>query len=233
MKVSLNLKPCEIPAELTTVGELVAFVEKERVPRGQVVTHIILDGENLDEGGEAQSASKPLAECEMVEFYSARVAEIIKEGLSDATQLLPSLAEDLPAIAAELRSGQVQNGIEMFGQCIEIISWYVNLISRVDEIHRQSDPSFRINPASVKSSDDHGMGSDLTALTAEGGTELRTFASFENLRQKLIDVEQAQANDDTLLLADLIEYEIAPIVGIWVEEVPVFNAKVSREGGTA
>ena len=233
MKASLNLKPCEVPAELTTVGDLVAYVEKERVPHGQVVTHIILDGENLDEGREVQFASKLLSECEMVEFYSARVADIIKEGLNDATQLLPSLAEDLPAVAIELRSGQVQNGIEMFGQCIEIISWYVNLISRVDEIHRQSDPSFRINPASVKSPDDQDLGSDLTALTAEEGTELRTFASFENLRQKLIDVEQAQANDDTLLLADLIEYELVPIVAIWVKEVPIFNAKVSREGGTA
>ncbi len=233
MKVSLNLKPCDIPEGIETIGEVIAFVELERVPHGQVVTNIVLNGDNLDDAAEAIHGSKPISECEMLEFYSSRVTEIIKEGVNDATQLLPSLVADLPLVAIELRSGRVQDGIEMFGQCIEIISWYVNLISRVDEISRQADPSFRINPASAKPSEDTEIGADLTALTAAEGNELKTFASFENLRQKLIDVEQAQANDDTLLLADLIEYEIVPIVQIWVDEVPVFNAKVSREGGTA
>jgi len=31
----------------------------------------------------------------------------------------------------------------------------------------------------------------------------------------------------------LIEYELLPIVAIWIAEVPVLLAKVSREGGTA
>jgi len=233
VKVSLNLRPCDYPEQTSTFGELVEHVERECVPQGQVLTQIILDGRNLDQQEENESGTVPLEQIGSVEFFSARISEIVREGLSDATQLLPSLMEDLPVVAAELRHGEAAEGIEMFGQCIEVISWYVNLISRMDEFYRQSDPSFRMDPSATRGPDDFGLEADFTGLTLEDGPELRTFASFENLRSKLIDVEQAQAHDDLAEIADLIEFQILPIIDIWVREVPVFNAKVSREGGSA
>lgn len=233
MRVSLNLKPCTVPEELASFHELIRYVETERVPAGQVITRIVVDGQEWDEAEEETHAGAAPAEYEMIEVYSTRMIDLAKEGLNDATELLPSLAEDMPAVAAELRSENVRDGLEMFSRCIEVISWYVSLITACDVIFGRADPSFRTDPSAPRNPEDMSLDADLTALTVEEGPEMRTFASVENLRQKLLDVERAQENNDTVLLADLIEYELLPIVQIWIGEVPVLLAKVSREGGTA
>jgi hypothetical protein len=233
MKASLNLKPCPLPENLETVADLINYMESEQVPPGQVLTRIVLDGRELEPEEEVEAAAMLLQGVEIAEFHSARTIDLARDGLADAGELLPGLVEDLPAVAAELRSEHVADGLEMFGKCVEIISWYVSLITACDVIFGRADPSFRIDPASPRGAEELSLESDLTALTLEEGPELRTFASVENLRQKLLDIEEAQEHNDTLLLADLIEYELLPIVNIWIGEVPVLLSKVNREGGTA
>jgi len=233
MKVSLNLKPCPVPDGLETFIDLLNYVERERIPSGQVLTRIVLDGTELDEEQERAEYSHLLSQLEVVEFYSARTLDLAREGLSDATELLPSLAEDLPVVASELRVGKLSEALTNFAKCVEVLSWYVGLITALDAIFRPADPAFRLDPAGAQVSEELTPEEDLTAVTAEEGPELRTFASVENLRQKLIDIESAQDENNTLLLADLIEYELLPIVEIWAGEVPVLLAKVNREGGTA
>jgi len=232
MKVSLNLKPCQIPDELKTLFDVIEYMEQSGLPGGHVIKHIIMDGEDLDEEREQENLSTPITEIEILEFHSARPVDIAIEGLSDATQLLPSLAEDLESVSSDLRSGEVQDGLMKFSVCADIISWYTSLISPLDIIFSQSDPGFRFKPRSLDAVESTPE-ADLAGVSAAEGDEMKTFVSVENLRQKLMDVEKAQRNVDTLLLADLIEYEILPIVRIWVEEVPLLLKKVQREAGSA
>lgn len=233
MRVSLNLKPCPVPEDLASFHELVSFLERERIPAGQVITRIIVDGEEWDQEDESAHAGIAPGSYDMIEVSSSRTIDLAKEGLTDANELLPSLAEDMPLVAAELRGDDVRDGLEMFSRCIEVISWYVSLITACDVIFGRDDPGFRIDPGAPRNPEDMSLDADLTALTVEEGPEMRTFASVENLRQKLLAVERAQENNDTVLLADLIEYELLPIVRIWIDEVPVLLSKISREGGTA
>lgn len=230
MNVSLNLKPLSTPEDVQTLADLLQFVETQGLPAGHVIKRIVINGEELDEEGERQRLSDSLSEIELIEFYSARPVDLAAEGLADATQLLPSLAEDLMSVAGNLRAGNVKDGLMEFSVCVDIITWYVGLIDPVDIIFSRRDPSFRLAP---EGADDGSPEADLGDLGAEEAPEMRTFASIENLRQKLMDVEQAQRNNDTLLLADLIEHEILPIVSIWIAEVPVLLKKVEREKGTA
>lgn len=233
MKASLNLKPCELPEGLSTFDELVSYVERERVPSGHVLTRIVVDGSELDEDEEQSNAGRPLDEFGVVEFHSARTVDLAREGLGDAIELLPALAEDLAAIAAELRGGDVPNGLEMFYECIAVLDWYVSLISALDTLFTRHDPSFRVDHTLLNTDDDLAPEGDLTGLTLAEGPELRSFAAVENLRQKLVEIERAQQNNDILLLADLLEYEVQPIVRIWAAEAPALLAKVSREGAMA
>ncbi|GEM_PF-1901480 len=231
MKVSLNLKPLPTPEDVHTLADLLQFVETQGLPAGHVIKRIVIDGEELDEEGERRLLSESLGQIELIEFYSARPVDLAAEGLTDATQLLPSLAEDLMSAAGNLRAGNVKDGLVEFSVCVDIITWYVGLIDPVDIIFSRRDPSFRLAPEGA--TDDGSPESDLGDLGAEEAPELKTFASIENLRQKLMSVEQAQRDNDTLLLADLIEHEILPIVNIWIAEVPVLLKKVEREKGTA
>lgn len=233
MKVSLNLKPLELPENLNTLLDIIEYMEQGGgLPRGHVIKHIILDGEDLDAEAEQANLDKPADKIEMLEFHSARPVDIAIEGLTDATQLLPSLAEDMATVATDLRSGSVQDGLIKFGICADIINWYIGLINPINIIFSQADPSFRLRE-NFNEEDELSPEADLGDLSADAGTEMRTFASVENLRQKLIEVERAQRNADTLLLADLVEYEILPIINIWVSEAPMLLKKAERESGTA
>lgn len=233
MKVSLNLKPLPMPNNLETLLDVIDYMEqKGGLPDGHVIKHIILDGEDLDEEAEQENLSKPVHEIDLLEFHSARPVDIAMEGLNAATQLLPSLAEDLATVATDLRSGNVQDGLLKFSVCADIINWYTSLVNPLEIIFSQIDPSFRLR-IDLDDGGEESPESELGRIVKDESIEMRTFASVENLRQKLMEVERAQRNADTLLLADLIEYEILPIVNIWVTEVPLLLKKVERESGTA
>ncbi len=234
MKASLNSRPCEVPDQLGTFEQLLSFVEVNRLPPGHVITRIVVDGEEWDENSERQRASQPVKDLDLVEFYSMRTLDLAREGLEDATQLVPALADDLLETAALLRGDDFQDGLGVLYECIELVDWYVNLVTAVDIIFSRNDPEFRLSPDSMEIADGLDPDADFQALSEEdNGPELKTFAAIDNLREKLLAMEEAQKNNDLLLLADLIEYEIQPIVKLWAREAPVLLAKVSREGGTA
>jgi hypothetical protein len=230
MKVSLNGQACEIPPGVASFGDLVFFVEQQRLPPGEVLTTISVDGAELDELQEQAYGPRPCGELERVDFFSAPPLELAREGLVDAGELLPSLAADLPGVAEALRSGRVAEGLEMFDPCLEVVSWYVSLLSALDALLGRHDPSFRIDPASARDADDLVPEVDAALLD---GAELRSFASIENLRQKLVDIELAQGQNDHLLLADLLEYELLPIVQIWASETTLLLRKVNHERAQA
>lgn len=233
MKVSLNLKPLEVPGDAETLLDVIDYMEQQGgLPVGHVIKHIILDGEDLDEETEQANLHRPLKDIELLEFHSARPVDIAVEGLSDATQLLPTLVEDLASVAADLRRGRVEEGLLKFSVCADVINWYTGLISPLDIVFSQIDPSYRLNVGEDDPAESSPE-SELGKLAQNEDSELRTFVSVGNLRQKLIEVERAQRNADTLLLADLVEYEILPIVNIWVREVPALLKKVELESGAA
>jgi hypothetical protein len=236
MQVYVNGHECDIPAGVASFGDLVFFVEQQRLPHGEVLTQISLDGKELDEQEESAAAARPCSSIERAEFFSARPLELARDGLSDAGELLPSLAEDLPRAAAAMRSGKLSEGLEMFAPCLEVVSWYVSLLNALDVLLSRDGVSFSLHPGSAGDVD--SMGEELDGASdapgdIAGGSELRSFASIENLRQKLVDIERAQQQSDHLLLADLIEYELLPIVQIWADESPRILHTVSTQDAVA
>jgi hypothetical protein len=112
-----------------------------------------------------------------------------------------------------------------------VLSWYVSLISAVDAVFTRNNPQFRMADPELDEAEE--LGAELDGAAMDNAPELRTFASVENLRQKLLDVERAQERNDHLLLADLLEYELLPIIEIWVTEAPQLLGKIRRESGVA
>ncbi len=233
MKLSLNLQYCEIPAGCESFGELVQYMEEQGIPADEAITRIIVDGHAVDTQTELDMSARPLGEFGIIEFYSARTLDLAHQSLQDATSLLPALQANLPEVARKLRGGDTRDGLLMFDRCLEIISHYVGLVNTMEGIYRRIDPSFRLLPSADAPTDDNETDFDMEKLNPNPDNELLTFASIENLRQKLLSVEQAQGNGDGLLLADLIEYEILPIVNIWNEELPALNGRVQRENAKA
>jgi hypothetical protein len=231
VKASLNGAPCEVPPGCASFGDLIFFVEQQRLPAGEVLTRIILDGEHIDAEQERELSARPCNELSQVEFHSARPGDFVLEGLSEATELLGGLVEELPLVAGMLRSGDIEDGLELFGPCLEVLSWYVRLLTAADAVISQHENE-------MNGGFDVPAGMDELRPVLDGDfveemPDLRSFASVENLRQKLIAIEEAQERDDNHELAGLVEFEILPIVQLWLDEVPQLMMRISHEGAVA
>jgi hypothetical protein len=254
MKASLNQKPCDVPGDLDTVADVLRFVEDERMPRGHMIFRIVLDGHELDEDTEELELDRPSTDVAELDLYSARPLDLARDGLRQAVGILPALAQTLMEAAGDLRSGHVQEGVQQLYEATGAIGWYVNLISTIEVL---------LSPPAVVLEEGDGLSSgglslpleadelsgtapelgaangngDLTAgfedLLGPGAGELRTFASVENLRSKLLELERLQGSRDYRGLGDLLEHELLPIVRIWGREAPRLLKRVTDESGVA
>jgi hypothetical protein len=227
MKATLNDKPVEVPPQCAAFREILDYIEQEKLPAGHVLTRIAVDGAELDEDSELALLDRPCSSIGSVEFESARAVDLAREGLEQALEMLPLLAEALKDSADLLRGGQTAAGLDLLYECLGQIEWYIGLIAALDVYFTQLIPGFDPDEELLD-----GLGSGLGAT--DGATvELRTFASVENLRNRLVEAQRLQQKNDLAQLADVLEHEVLPIVKLWVREAPLLLRKVAREGAVA
>jgi len=235
MKLTLNDKPIEAPLHCATLQDLLAHVEDELLPSGHVVTQIDVDGEELEDDEEQSALLRPCGDVQSVDFYTARAVDLAREGLEQAIELLPALAEALRECARLLREGHTASGLDLLYECLGHIEWYIGLIAALDIYFTQiamdtDDELLGDTPLGKPISVPGGLplkGSEQTL------GELRTFASIENLRSRLVEAQRLQQNEEMGKLADLLEHEVLPITRLWAREAPQLLRRVAREGAVA
>lgn len=231
MLASLNLKPCAVPAEAGTLADVLRHIEDTALPAGHVITRIVLDGEELADEGELEVMTRPASEVAVVECFSSRTLDLAAESLEAATELLNELGEQLQSTAQSLRQGDLETGLASYSECIEVLDWYVNVVTACDIL---------LSQGAMQSAYDEGAATEPDQLTpgdADGldlsGPELSTFASVSNLRERLLELEAAQLRGDPRELADELEHEILPIVRLWAREAPLLLARLRVEAAQA
>jgi len=235
MQVSLNGKPIKVTAACVTLHDLLAYVEEEVLPRGQVVTSIEVDGLELDDDGEGEALERSCEGISKVDFATARAVDLAREGLEQAVEILPQLTEALRESAHLLRGGQTAEGLDLLYECLGHIEWYIGLIAALDiyfsELTTDTDDELL---GGTQLGGRISVPGGIPLRGAEQGFgELRTFASVENLRTRLIEAQRLQQAEKLRELADLLEHEVLPIARLWAKEAPLLLRRVAREGAVA
>jgi hypothetical protein len=237
MQVTLNDKPVQVAAACVTLHDLLAYVEDELLPRGQVITEIEVDGIELDDDDDVQALERSLAGVQSVAFRTTRAVDLAREGLEQAVELLPQLSDALRESAHLLRSGETAAGLDLLYECLGHVEWYIGLIAALDIYFSELSPE----------GEDDLLGDthlDGRTISVPGGIplkfggdgnsgELRTFASVENLRTRLVEAQRLQQSEEMRKLADLLEHEVMPIARLWAREAPMLLRRVAREGAVA
>ena len=237
MQVTLNDKPVQIAAVFATLHDLLAYVEDELLPRGQVITVIEVDGIELDDDDEVRALERNLAGVQSVAFRTSRAVDLAREGLEQAVELLPQLSEALRESAHLLRNGQTAPGLDLLYECLGHVEWYIGLIAALDIYFSELSTEGEDDLLGDTHLDGHAIpvpGGIPLRSGPDGGTgELRTFASVENLRTRLVEAQRLQQNEEMRKLADLLEHEVLPIARLWAREAPLLLRRVAREGAVA
>ncbi len=220
-KVLLDYRDIELPTALRTVQDLLVHVQTNVLPRDRVLQHIVLDGRKLSEEDERDAHSLELADYKKIELQSRRILELALEGLSSARAVIPAVADDLLTSASLIRSGQLADGLGILHDCVSMIDWYLDLITAIESTFHDDRPWLKQRSY---------------ANGAEGEGNARAFRTFEpkdDLGEKLQQLDVARQAHDLVALADLVEYDIAPLVAVWAQELPAILAQMKAENAEA
>ncbi|HIL27525.1 MAG TPA: hypothetical protein EYG21_09135 [Nitrospinaceae bacterium] len=197
MKVLVNGKEETISFMGETLGDLLSHIEKVGVTQGNVVRSIKIDGqESSPDSSEAQRTQ--ISEIATLEVEVSTLADMINKNIENADAYLIRLIPGIEKSVELFRMGNEQEANKFFVKIVDGIDWFSQVL---DIILTAKE----ISPDTV----------------FEGKSIQDRRTSLVDLTQQMVD---ANKNQDWVLLADLLEYEILPYYQEWSNLLPGFRA---------
>ena len=181
-----------------TLGDLVRHIEKEGVAQGNVVRSIQIDGQESSPDTSATQKT-PLSEIETLEIEISTLSDIVNKNVENADAYLIRLIPGIEKSVELFRMGNEQ----------EANKFFINIIDGIDWLSQVLD---MILAAKAISPD--------TVFDGKSIQDRRT--SLVDFTQQMVD---ANKNQDWVLLADLLEYEILPYYQEWSNLLPRFRSQ--------
>ena len=197
MKVLVNGKEETISFMGETLGDLLSHIEKVGVAQGNVVRSIKIDGqESSPDSSEAQRTQ--ISEIATLEVEISTLADMINKNIDNADAYLIRLIPGIEKSVELFRMGNEQEANKFFVKIVDGIDWFSQVL---DIILTAKE----ISPDTV----------------FEGKSIQDRRTSLVDLTQQMVD---ANKNQDWVLLADLLEYEILPYYQEWSNLLPGFRS---------
>jgi hypothetical protein len=177
-----------VPEEgVQTIADVVGSVSQNLDVKRRIV-RVVVDGEDIT--GDADRHMRPKNGTERVEVTTGLASELALEMLSNIQEFHGALETELSRTADEFRLGNQEKSNEMFARCLDGLQILIRTTISVANL-LQVD-STEVKAGSSKMSD-----------------------ATEQLTRVLNELIEAQKNNDTILTADLIEYELSPLLEDW------------------
>ena len=198
MKLLINGKEEAVSCMGETLGDLVLHIEKEGVVQGNVVRSIQIDGK--ESSPDSSVARKtPLSEIETLEIEISTLSDIVNKNIENADAYLIRLIPGIEKSVELFRMGNEQEANKFFINIIDGIDWLSQVLDMILAAKA-------ISPDTV----------------FDGKSIQDRRASLVDFTQQMVD---ANKNQDWVLLADLLEYEILPYYQEWSDLLPRFRSQ--------
>lgn len=158
-------------------------VNRELQPKQRVVVEVKCDG--LEVNNEA------LEDClkngvGQIEIFSNTPAELIFDGLAYAIEYLPKLSQGLGKVVQFIQEGEEGEAVRLFLQALEGIEWLNSLLTAIETFGIRKEI-----PDTVKQ---------------------KIPGAIHDFKSKMQTLLAAWENFDYLLVADILEYEVIPLL---------------------
>ena len=180
----INGEPVEVQLEgEETIGDVLKSFEITCEENSAAVIGITVDGKSITAETFDEEAGKPLSKDTKFEF-SVVTKDSIKESFSALAKLFEELSQKMEEVPVALQSGKNQEVSDSIKKVADSIDNFCH-IAALASLFPQDFGTTKID-----------------------GKQFGEF--FEDFSPVLTDFEQALANNDTVLIGDLSEYEICP-----------------------
>lgn len=203
--VKINGETAQIGLEgIENLSALVEKVASERFGPKEIINEIYVNDRALADDEIQAAAAWPLASISTVNLVTIKnPAEQVGELLEKMEEYLDKLAGGLTSIAGRFRAGAAEEANQTLFHAIEGLRTFVELLDSVRIVTK----------------------SDLAGVQ-EGG------ASFTQSEERLLDVTRAmresQEARDWVTVADILEYELAPLILDWRRMTPKIKDEVRK-----
>ena len=196
MEIVVDGETREIDIEgIETVKDLIAYLELELVKPPRVIIRIVLNEEELDEAQEVGLGAFPVQDVVSLALVTADRGELAHEALRDAQEYLPILSSVLEQSAILIRQGNIRDGLKQASEALEIISAFGEVLDGIRG-------AFRLDFAEV-AIDDFNLLEKLNQLGSNAS-----------------DILKSVQDEDWTQFADLLEYELSPLLYEWMAVIP-------------
>lgn len=183
-------------ADVTNLSSLIDRVAATHLRRHELIDGLVVNGDPINMSGAADAPDPPVASLTDVAFTTIPdPAQKLIEMIGGMEEYLAGLVDQLPNVGDAFRMGGPEEANAMLNLALEGVGALADLISSARTLSR----------------------TDLSELTVAG-------ESLGALEQAGIDVlrelKAAQEKRDWVTVADLIEYELAPILRRWLPMLP-------------
>jgi hypothetical protein len=185
--------------ECATLKEIIVRLETDFSARGEVICEIRVNGMVLDEADEVRFATSTQDEIKDLSICSNRPIDLIIGALDSAIALLPDLEKASVKCSELLRGADIRAAQHSFKELVEGCQWLVETLMHV-----------------------RGAASGIGQPIAHAERWLEA----ERLITKVVkDLTEAYTASDSVLVADLLEYEISGALAVWQEALTLERAK--------
>ena len=198
MKLLINGKEEIVSFMGETLGDLLSHIETKGVAQGNVIRSKKINGQESSADSSVVRKT-PFSEIKILEIEISTLSGIINKNIDNADAYLIRLIPGIEKSVELFRMGNEQ----------EANKFFINIIDGIDWLSQVLD---MILAAKAISPD--------TVFGEKSIQDRRT--SLVGFTQQMVD---ANKNQDWVLLADLLEYEILPYYQEWSELLPHFRSE--------
>ncbi len=198
-QVKLDGEPLELTGNFRTLEDIFLSLNNILIEKERMITDVYLNGSPYTERWYRESRDIPIEEVESLEIITKTPKELAKLAMEGSVDALSMMKDALMNIAELYRIGDEMEANEQFANCLEAMRAFISVAEgsrRILSMDNGSDPI-------------HG----------EGYSEF-----MEKLSSILSDIEGGQEEEDWILIADIIEYELIPHLESWKDVVATFNS---------
>lgn len=189
---SLNWTKSEIAtafAAYATLREVITALEVEMSAQGEVICEVRVNDMPLSEEDEIKFAECAVEDIASLGIVTNRPAELVNDALKSAAGLMPQLERSALTTAELLRAGEVARAAHGFQETVAGCQWLVETL-------------LHVRGAS------EGVGQPIG--------DLSKWMESEKLIGRVVnEVSEAHAKMDSILVADLLEYEMTAALASW------------------
>ncbi len=191
MLVTINDEKVPVDfSHLHNLEEVVTEIQERFIPPGQQLFQLHVNGEFFSERYPRESRYVDIGEISRLEVKTISEEEMARLILQDAACQADTLLAGMEQCARLFRVGTEEEANHRFAQVVEALRWLL----------RTGESACQV------------LKPDLQKILSRRGPMSRYLGDLEDLLEEMLEISE---DEDYVMLADLMEYELLPMVREW------------------